>query len=184
VFTGSMGYRPNVDAALWFVDQVLDKITAHVPDARFFVVGSQPHSRLNSLRDRANVQITGWVPDVNPFLHAAAVYVVPMRMGSGTRLKLLQAMAAGRAVVSTTTGAQGLSVRDGVELRLADSPDDFAQAVIGLLENAEQRQALGAAGMRYVRDNYDWSVIAPHLLRVYDQIERINTYEQTPTPPA
>jgi glycosyltransferase involved in cell wall biosynthesis len=170
VFTGSMGYRPNVDAALWFVDQVLDKISVQVPDVRFFVVGSQPHSRLNALRDRENVQITGWVPDVNPFLHAATVYVVPMRMGSGTRLKLLQAMAAGRAVVSTTTGAQGLMVRDGVELRLADSPQDFAQAVIHLLEDADQRQTLGATGLRYVRENYDWAVIAPRLLRVYDEI--------------
>jgi glycosyltransferase involved in cell wall biosynthesis len=170
VFTGSMGYRPNVDAALWFVDQVLDKIRAQVPDVRFFIVGSHPHNRLNSLRDRENVQITGWVPDVNPFLHAAAVYVVPMRMGSGTRLKLLQAMAAGRAVASTTTGAQGLAVQDGAELRLADDPDDFAQAVISLLEDAELRQALGAAGMRYVQENYDWSVIAPRLLQVYEEI--------------
>jgi glycosyltransferase involved in cell wall biosynthesis len=170
VFTGSMGYRPNVDAALWFVDQVLDKIRAHVPDVRFFIVGNHPHNRLNALRDRENVQITGWVPDVNPFLHAASVYVVPMRMGSGTRLKLLQAMAAGRAVVSTTTGAQGLTVQDGAELRLADSPDDFAQAVTSLLKDAGQRRKLGAAGMRYVQENYDWSVIAPRLLRVYDEI--------------
>jgi glycosyltransferase involved in cell wall biosynthesis len=166
-----MGYRPNVDAALWFVDQVLDKIRAQVPEVRFFIVGSSPHNRLNSLRERDNVQITGWVPDVNPFLHAAAVYVVPMRMGSGTRLKLLQAMAAGRAVVSTTTGAQGLTLPDGDVLRLADSADDFAQAVIVLLKDAQQRQILGAAGRRYVQENYDWSVIAPRLLRVYDEIE-------------
>ncbi len=171
VFSGSMGYRPNVDAALWFVDQVLDKIRAQVPEVRFFIVGSSPHGRLNSLRERDNVQITGWVPDVNPFLHAAAVYVVPMRMGSGTRLKLLQAMAAGRAVVSTTTGAQGLTLPDGDVLRLADSADDFAQAVIVLLKDTEQRQTLGAAGMRYVQENYDWSVIAPRLLRVYDEVE-------------
>ena len=96
--TGSMSYRPNVDAAIWFADHVLDRVRAEVPDATFFIVGSQPHRRLDSLREREGVEITGWVPDVNAFLHAAAVYVVPLRMGSGTRLKLLQAMAAGLAV--------------------------------------------------------------------------------------
>lgn len=168
VFTGSMGYRPNVDAALWFADQVLPEVCAHIPQAQFFVVGSRPHSRLNALRERGNIQITGWVPDVNPFLHAAAVYVVPLRMGSGTRLKLLQAMAAGQAIVSTPIGAQGLDVQDGVELRLADTAEAFAQAVITLLQQPEQCGQLGEAGAQYVKTHYDWSVIVPSLLRVYD----------------
>lgn len=170
VFTGSMSYRPNVDAALWFADQVLGGIRGGYPAARFFVVGSQPHARLDALRERDGVQVTGWVPDVQPFLHAAAVYVVPLRMGSGTRLKLLQAMAAGCAVVSTTMGAQGLYVRDGIELRLADSAPHFARAVIDLLDDAGQRAALGAAAAQYVRENYDWSAIVPRLLRVYDRV--------------
>ncbi|NDJ76337.1 MAG: glycosyltransferase [Chloroflexi bacterium] len=171
VFTGSMAYRPNVDAAWWFADQVLGKVRAFVPEAKFFVVGSQPHPRLNPLRQREDVQITGWVPDVNPFLHAAAVYVVPLRMGSGTRLKLLQAMAARKAVVSTRIGAQGLDVEDGVQLRLADNALDFAQAVITLLSDAGACRALGQAGADYVRQHYDWDVIVPRLLRVYDQIK-------------
>lgn len=170
VFTGSMGYRPNVDAALWFADQVLGNVRAHVPGARFFIVGSNPSPRLNVLREREDVQVTGWVPDVNPFLHGASVYVVPMRMGSGTRLKLLQAMAAGRAVVSTTTGAQGLTVTDGAELRLADTADDFAGAVILLLTDPAQRQKIGETGRLYVKNSFDWSVIAPRLLRVYDEM--------------
>lgn len=170
VFTGSMSYRPNVDAALWFADQVLGKVRARVPDARFFVVGNQPHPRLDVLRERDDVQITGWVPDIKPFLHAAAVYVAPLRMGSGTRLKLLQALAAGQAVVSTPVGAQGLHGTDGVELRLADTADSFAQAVIDLLENPAQRLALGNAGTQYVQVHYDWTVIAPKLLEVYDQV--------------
>ncbi len=170
VFTGSMGYRPNVDAALWFAEHVLGKIRAQVPEARFFIVGSHPHARLSALRDRDDIQITGWVPDVNPFLHAAAIYVVPLRMGSGTRLKLLQAMAAGRAIVSTTTGAQGLTVQNNVEMRLADTADGFAQAVIGLLKDPNQRVALGAAGRQYVQANYDWSVITPRLLQVYNDV--------------
>jgi glycosyltransferase involved in cell wall biosynthesis len=170
VFTGSMSYRPNVDAALWFTDSVLDNVRAHIPEAKFFIVGSSPHPRLDMLRERPDVEITGWVPNVDPFLHAAAVYVVPLRMGSGTRLKLLQAMAAGRAVVSTTIGAMGLTVRDGVELRLADTAERFAQAIIELLKDPAQRRALGTAGAIYVKTNYDWSVIVPRLLAVYDQI--------------
>lgn len=170
VFTGSMGYRPNVDAALWFANRVLDRVRAHVPDARFFIVGSRPHHRLNSLRDRDGVQITGWVPDVNPFLSAAAVYVVPLRMGSGTRLKLLQAMAARLAVVSTQIGAQGLDVQDGEQLRLADTEEGFARAVIELLRDPAQREVLGARAAGYVARHYDWSVIAPRLSAVYDEV--------------
>jgi len=170
VFTGSMSYRPNVDAALWFADQVLPAIRAAVPEARFFIVGSQPHARLHPLRERDDVQITGWVPDVIPFLHAAAVFVVPLRMGSGTRLKILQAMAAGRAVVSTRLGAQGLDAQDGIALRLADTASDFARVVIDLLGAPEKRRALGQAGARLVAQRYDWSVIVPRLLGVYDAL--------------
>lgn len=170
VFTGSMNYRPNIDAALWFTDHVLDNVRTHVPEAKFFIVGSNPHPRLELLRERSDVEITGWVPNVNPFLHAAAVYVVPLRMGSGTRLKLLQAMAAGRAVVSTTIGALGLDVRDGVELRLADTSDKFAQAIIELLKEPTLGDKLGSTGAGYVKTNYDWSVIVPRLLAIYDQL--------------
>ncbi len=178
VFTGTMNYRPNVDAALWFAEEILDSVRARVPDAKFFVVGSHPHPRLDALRERDGVQITGWVPDVNPFLQAAAVYVVPMRMGSGTRLKVLQAMAAGQAVVATRMGAQGLHVTDGHELRLADTAQDFARAVIDLLEHPDRRATLGANGAQYVRDHYDWAVIAPRLLAVYDQVmQRMKTQE-------
>lgn len=179
VFTGSMNYRPNVDAALWFAEQVLQLIRVHVPDATFFIVGSAPHSRLDALRGAANVEITGWVPDVNPFLHTAAVYVVPLRMGSGTRLKVLQALAAGQAVVSTSIGAQGLNVRDGVELRLADTAEAFAQAVVDLLGDPAKRQALGRAGAQYVRTYHDWSVIVPRLLDIYHQIAGASGKEKT-----
>ena len=192
VFTGSMSYRPNIDAVLWFTDQVFERIRERVPEAKFFIVGNRPHSRLNALRDRAGVQITGWVPDVNPFLHAATVYVAPLRMGSGTRLKLLQAMAARRAIVSTTTGAQGLDVQDRVHVRLADTAEAFATAVIELLENPAERVALGERAASHVARRYDWSVIAPRLLTVYETIcqRRISTHPKEsphvpqPTAPA
>jgi glycosyltransferase involved in cell wall biosynthesis len=103
-------------------------------------------------------------------LHAAAVYVVPLRMGSGTRLKLLQAMAARRAIVSTTIGAQGLQAHNGVEMVLADSAADFARAVLDLLAHPERRAALGEAASAYVQAYYDWSAIVPCLLDVYEQV--------------
>ena len=170
VFTGSMGYRPNVDAALWFANHVLDRVRAHVPEARFFIVGSRPHRRLNSLRDRDGVQITGWVPDVHPFLSAAAVYVVPPRRGRGTRRQQRQALAARPAGVTTPGGAPGLDVQDGAQLRLADTEETFARAVIELLRDPTERTALGERAAQYVARGYDWSVIAPRLLAVYDEV--------------
>lgn len=178
VFTGSMGYRPNVDAVLWFAEHIFSKVRARVPGTRFFIVGNNPHARLDVLRERDDIEITGWVPEVTPFLHAATVYIVPMRMGSGTRLKLLQAMAAGQAVVSTPTGAQGLDITDGVELRLADTADTFAQAVVALLQDPIRRQQLGDAGAAYVMQNFDWSMIAPKLLRIYDRVMELNNFNQ------
>jgi glycosyltransferase involved in cell wall biosynthesis len=170
LFTGTMNYRPNVDAVLWFTDNVLSEIRKAVPDARLFIVGNKPHDRLNGIRQRADVEVTGYVQDVLPFLHSAAVYVAPLRMGSGTRLKLLQAMAAGCAIVSTTVGAQGLDVTSGQEMILADDAMSFAQATVTLLRDAALRRELAKAALRRVCDRYDWSVIVPRLLHVYQEM--------------
>ncbi len=170
LFTGSMSYRPNVDAVLWFADQVLGQIRAAVPEARLFIVGQQPHPRLNVLRQRSDVEITGYVQDVTPFLHSCTVYVAPLRTGGGTRLKLLQAMAAKCAIVSTTIGAQGLDVMLGREALIADDAPGFAQAVITLLKSPEQRMALSSAAQELVKKRYDWSVITPELLRIYQSL--------------
>jgi len=170
LFTGTMNYRPNVDAMLWFVRHVLDRVRQAVPEARLFIVGNKPHSRLDSIRRRKDVEITGYVQDVTPFLHSAAVYVAPLRMGSGTRLKLLQAMAAGCAIVSTPIGALGLAVENGREMLLAEDPITFAQAVIGLLRDPAKRAALGQAAQNMAQTRYDWSVIVPCLLKLYTEM--------------
>lgn len=170
LFTGTMNYRPNVDAALWFVDHVLDTIREAVPDARLFVVGNKPHDRLGAIRQRPDVEVTGYVQDVAPFLHSAAVYVAPLRMGSGTRLKLLQAMAAGMAIVSTVTGAEGLDITSGREVVLADDATAFAQAVVALLRDPQRRMALGAAAREMACRRYDWTAILPSLLAAYQEL--------------
>jgi len=167
LFTGSMNYRPNVDAVLWFAEHVLKHIRQVVPEATLFVVGQQPHPRLNKLRQRPDIKITGYVQEVAPFLHGCTVYVAPLHSGSGTRLKLLQAMAAHCAIVSTPIGAEGLAIVNGRDGILIDGAAEFAQAVIDLLRDPARRMALGAAASTLVACEYDWSVLMPRLLSIY-----------------
>lgn len=173
VFSGKMDYRPNVDAARWFAGRVFPRVRETIPEARFVVVGQRPHPRLEPLRAAPGVELTGQVPAVEPYLHAAAVYVTPLRMGSGTRFKVLQAMAAGCAVVSTTLGAEGIGAAAERALILADGEADFAQAVIALLRDPQQRRDLGRAAQAFVRGRYDWSAIIPRLLDVYRSLRGV-----------
>lgn len=168
VFSGKMDYRPNVDAVLWFANDILPAIRARFPTAHFWIVGQQPHARLASLAHRPDITITGRVPDVRPYLIAATVCVLPFRMGSGTRLKVLEALALGRAVVSTTLGAEGFGLRDGHELRLADSAPAFAQAVSELLAAPAQRGRLGAQAHAFAAAHYGWPAIIPQLEAAYN----------------
>lgn len=170
VFTGKMDYRPNVDAMRWFSDSILPLIREAVPNAGLYIVGQKPHKSLESLRDEPHIELTGWVPDVQPFLQAAAVYVAPLRMGSGTRLKILEAMAAGCAVVATTVAASGLDANAKRSLMLADDERAFAQAVVALLHDPERRAALGQAAQADVRNLYDWKTLIPCLLQTYEDI--------------
>ena len=166
VFTGKMDFRPNVDAVQWFMP-ILVRVREVVPEARFFVVGRQPHSRVTRLAADPAVIVTGQVTDTRPYIAGAAVYVVPLRVGGGTRLKVLEAMALERAIVSTRLGVEGFDVTDGCELRLADTPEAFAQAVIELLQNPELRTRLGTAARAFVEARYSWDHIVPNMERLY-----------------
>jgi glycosyltransferase involved in cell wall biosynthesis len=167
VFTGKMDFRPNVDAALWFAEAILPHITHVIPDVIFAVVGQKPHPRLEGLRTRADVRITGWVEAIQPYIRAADVYVAPLRMGSGTRFKLLETMATGRAIVSTSIGAEGLHVTHDEHLMLADDPQAFAAAVVSLLQSNKKRDALITRARELVTSTYDWSVIIPFVEEAY-----------------
>lgn len=167
VFTGKMDFRPNVDAVLWFADQVLPRIRAARPEVHFVVVGQKPHARLDPLRQREGVTLTGRVEDVRPYMAGAAVYVAPLRMGGGTRLKLLEAMAMGKAIVATSLGCEGFEVKDGRELRVADTPEAFAAVVLELLDDEEQRARLGGMARRFVEAHYGWQAIVPRLEELY-----------------
>jgi glycosyltransferase involved in cell wall biosynthesis len=158
MFLGSMDWEANIDAVDYFCRDIWPAVRRAVPGARFRIVGRAPHARVLRLAS-ASVEVTGRVASVIDYLKDTAVFVVPLRIGGGTRLKIFEAMAAERAVVSTSIGAEGLDVRDGQDIVLADSPDRFSEAVIGLLRDRERRHQLGQAAGR-TAERYDWSSIA------------------------
>jgi len=169
VFTGTMDFRPNVDAVLWFAKEVLPLVRAEVPKVRFDVVGQRPHRRLSPLAGDPSIRLTGWVEDVKPYFERATVYVAPLRMGGGTRLKLLEAMSMEKPIVATSLGAEGYPVENGRELLLADDPGEFAKAVVSLLHDRARRLELGRTARAFVEEEYDWRVIVPRLEKVYEE---------------
>jgi len=160
VFTGSMDWYPNEDAVLHMIDAILPAIRAEVPDASLTVVGRNPSARLVEAAARAGVRVTGTVDDVRPFVAEGAVSIVPLRVGGGTRLKIFEALAMGKAVVSTSIGAEGLPLTPGEHYLAADEPAAFARAVVGLLRDAESRRRLGEAGRQLVEARYSWAETA------------------------
>ena len=174
VFTGKMDYRPNIDAALWFGSQVFPIVQSGAPEATFQIVGQRPHPRLDALRSNNRIEITGEVPDVRPYLSEASVFVIPMRVGGGTRLKVLEAMAAGLPIVTTSLGIEGIPVQNDRELLIADSPAAFAEAVLLLLDDqrdgAGVSRRLGQAARRFVVACYDWANIVPSLEQALNEV--------------
>jgi sugar transferase (PEP-CTERM/EpsH1 system associated) len=164
VFTGSMDWYPNEDAILYFADQILPRIRAELPEASLTVVGRRPTARLRAATAGLPIEVTGRVDDVRPYVSRAAVYVVPLRAGGGTRLKICEALAMGKPVVSTTVGAEGLPLVSGEHFIRSDEPADFARAVVSLLRDPERRRALGAAGRRLMEERHSWQ-------RVTDRFE-------------
>jgi polysaccharide biosynthesis protein PslH len=163
VFAGSLDWYPNEDAILYFLDQMLPAIRAAVPDTTLTIVGRNPTSRLRAVAKAGGAFVTGTVEDVRPHVQKAAVSVVPLRIGSGTRLKIYEALAMGKAVVSTSIGAEGLSLTPGLHFLQADGPDEFVNAVISLLRDPARRDALGKAARRLVATSYSWPQVSRHL---------------------
>lgn len=171
VFTGTLDFRPNIDAVLWFARKVLPLVRAEKPDARFVVVGRNPAPAVRALHDGGTIIVHPDVEDVRPYIAAAAIYVVPMRMGGGVRLKLLEALSMQAATVSTSMGAEGVDgLRNGEHLLLADTPQTFAGAMIRLLNNPRLGQQLGRAGRGLAKQDYDWQVIVPRLEQTYTRL--------------
>jgi sugar transferase (PEP-CTERM/EpsH1 system associated) len=161
VYVGSLDWQPNVDAVSYFVEEVLPLLRAKSPDAKLTVIGRKPSAKwAESMQKHKGVEVVGEVPDVRPYLSRAAVVVVPLRIGGGTRLKILEAMAMKKAVVSTTVGAEGLEVEDGVHLRVADAPEAFAQRTVELMTSPDLRERMGEKARQRVEERYGWDALA------------------------
>lgn len=160
VFTGSMDWHPNEDAILYFVDAILPLVRQKIPAVKLTVVGRNPGLHLRNVATAAGVDVTGTVDDVRPYIDSATVYIVPLRIGGGTRLKIYEALAMGKAVVSTTIGAEGLPLQEGTEIVRADTPETLAASIVELLRDAARRRSLGAAGRRLMEEQYSWARVA------------------------
>ncbi len=172
VSIGSMDWRPNVDAVLWFCDDILPRIERQVPGVRFYVVGKNPPRAVQQLADRRNVIVTGFVEDVREYFARGTVFVVPLRIGSGMRLKILQAMAMGRPVVSTSIGAEGIRVTNRQDILLADRADLFAQHIIQLITSSDFRVRIGDNARQVASNFYSWPRTVDMLETIYAQTTR------------
>ncbi len=171
VFTGSMDWLPNEDAMVFFVEQVLPRVAAQIPDVKLKIVGRNPTPRILELaRDHSRITVTGCVDDVRPHVARAAACIVPLRIGGGTRLKIYEAMAMGKAVVSTAVGAEGLPVRAGEELLIAGEPDEFAQAVIRTLTDEELNDRLSRNARAAVCERFGWDRAAAAFSQICERV--------------
>jgi glycosyltransferase involved in cell wall biosynthesis len=156
-----MDWLPNDDAMKYFVEAILPRIRAACPQTVLTIVGRKPFPNLRALsRDYPYVQVTGQVDDVRPYLERASVYVIPLRIGGGTRLKVFEAMAMEKPIVSTSIGVEGLPIDHGRDALIADDPDAFADAVVRLLRNHAFARELATAAARKVRAQFGWAPVA------------------------
>jgi glycosyltransferase involved in cell wall biosynthesis len=160
VFTGSMDWLPNEDGMLYFVREILPLIRQEEPAATLAIVGRAPTPAVKRLGEGDGIEVTGRVDDVRPHVGAGSVYIVPLRIGGGTRLKIFEAMAMAKAVVSTTVGAEGLPVTPGRDIVIADEPARFAREVVRLIRDGEARRRIETEARRLVVERYDWSAVA------------------------
>ncbi len=175
VFTGSMDWLPNNDGIGWFIKEILPSIRQQVPEVTLTVVGRDPLPELTEIARRdTSIIITGRVPDVRPYMEDAAVYVVPLRIGGGTRLKIYEAMSMGLPVVSTTIGAEGLPLLDGEELLLCDKTEEFAKTVAELLSAPQSAMSFAKRGSARVRQNFSWKGVADRFGEICESTKNIN----------
>jgi glycosyltransferase involved in cell wall biosynthesis len=169
VFFGTLGYRPNLDAATHLVDEVWPIVLERCPSARLVLVGTIDEAQARGLR-RPNVDVVGKVPDVRPHLGSATLVAVPVRMGGGTRLKVVEAISMAKPVVSTSLGCEGLAVRDGEHVLLADDPETFAERILDLFEDPDLSRRLGLAGRELAEERYSWDLAGDRLDALYRRV--------------
>ena len=173
VFTGSMDWLPNEDGIRYFTEEILPLVRKSIPEASLTVVGRNPYPSLLELSKLdSRITVTGRVEDVRPYMERAAAYIVPLRVGGGTRLKIYEAMAMEKPIVSTTIGAEGLPVNDGDELRIADTPEAFAAAVSDLLRDSGEAKSMGQRAASVVRAKFGWAGVAIKFAEICEETVR------------
>ena len=168
VFVGGFTWFPNLDAIRYFCEDILPKLVKVVPDVHLTVIGKQPDTPVvHEIARHPNVHLAGQVDDTRPYVDEAAAYIVPLRIGGGTRLKILDALSMSKAIISTSVGCEGLEVENGQTIITADTPDAFAQAIVQVLQSPELATAIGQRGRQLVEQRYDWAAVAKGLMKVY-----------------
>jgi glycosyltransferase involved in cell wall biosynthesis len=181
---GTLHYAPNADGIRWFLREVLPLVRQAVPEARIVVVGKNPPRDLRRLAQDSPevISVTGYVPDLTPLLRRTAVLIVPVLAGSGMRVRILEGLARGMPIVTTSIGLEGIEARIGLDLLVADRAEDFGAAVIALLRDPERQQRLGAAGRQLVEDHYDRRRVLGRLDQAYQEaIEAVRSEAASPS---
>jgi glycosyltransferase involved in cell wall biosynthesis len=171
IYTGGMNMFANRDAVLFFMREIWPHIKLGMPNATFYAVGQDPPPELLRIaKADPGIVVTGYVNDIRPFVARSSVYVVPLRVGGGTRLKVVDAMAMGKAIVSTHIGAEGIHVKSGENVLLVDEPREFAERTLRLLRDRSLRDRLGAAARRLAEDVYSWDKVGSKLQAIYESL--------------
>ncbi|HVF90698.1 MAG TPA: glycosyltransferase, partial [Blastocatellia bacterium] len=175
VFTGSMDWLPNEDGMLYFVEKILPIVRQSIPDVELTIVGRNPTRQLALMAEAdSRIKVTGRVDDVRPYVDRAAASIVPLRIGGGTRLKIYEAMAMARPVISTTVGAEGLPLKDGEEIFIADAPEEFAERVVRVLSDEALGARMGERGRAVVCSRFGWDRAAEKFVEVCEGVVRKN----------
>jgi len=169
VFVGSMDWLPNDDAMIYFCQEIFPLVHKKIPEAKLYIVGRNPSKTVRSYQSE-RVIVIGAVEDVRPYLAQARIAIVPIRIGGGTRLKILEAMAMEKPVISTSVGAEGIEITPGKDIVIADDPMDFAKGVLYILKNPGAGVKLGENGRKLVKEKYDWKIIGNRLSMVYEDL--------------
>jgi glycosyltransferase involved in cell wall biosynthesis len=177
LLNGTMSYYPNVDAAVWFVEKMFPLILQILPQTKLLIVGQNPVEEVQRLARDAQIIVTGSVPDMRDYLNRSNLVVVPLRIGHGTRLKVLEAMAVGRPVVSTPIGAEGLDAQAGKHLLLADDPTQFAASVIEVLTKPRLAESIASDARQFVESVYAWPIIGEQLNQYCQRVAK-GTFKQ------
>lgn len=170
IFHGHMSYPPNVDAVLFFYQEVLPRVREEIPNLKMFVVGKNPSDEVRKLSIDKLVRVTGFVDDIRPFIGRSTIAVFPLRIGGGFRNKIAEAMAMAKAVVTTSIGTEALNARPGKHLMIADRPKEFSEKVIELVRQEELRQEMGESARRLIVEEYSWDKVANEYESLYTRL--------------